>query len=173
MIDFVHQVDLLETVLMRFEVQAQMSLLALQNLRSSDKPDWLAEQFWVIDIEETFASSALELGYQVKNGWGSLARFAQFHEQFAIFSSEYEEPCATFLARHKATHFRPDQFLKLDSAKDLAILRRPYYIENGEIKKELARVTLPKLAQFIRSAFIAVESYISIFHRATVAETSK
>ncbi|MDO6762874.1 hypothetical protein [Agarivorans sp. 1_MG-2023] len=171
-VNFVHQIDLLETVLMRFEVQAHMAKLALQELSSPEVDGSLAYEFWRIDVEETFASSTLELGYQIKNGWKALSYHAKHHDAFDIFRMGYKEPSDTFLARHKATHFQPDQFLEHNTAKEYSILRRPYHVDNGEIKKELAKATLPKVAKLIRSSFTASDEYLHTFWAATVGENN-
>ncbi len=171
-VNFVHQIDLIETVLMRFEVQAHMAKLTLHELSSPEVDGSLAYEFWVIDVEEVFASATLELGYQIKNGWKELSYHAKHHAAFDIFKTDYKEPSDTFLARHKATLFKPEQFLKHTAAKENSILRRPYYVENGEIKKELAKVTLPKVANLIRSSFTASEEYLHTFWIATVGDSS-
>jgi len=134
-------------------------------------------RFWLSDynnpekyseVEDSFSSTILELGYQIKNGWYALSHYSKIDSAFSIFKQKYTEPSDTFLARHKATHFKPEQFLNHTTSQVYSILRRPYYLDNGEIKKELARETLPKVVNLIRCSFEAGESYLSTFHNATV-----
>jgi hypothetical protein len=167
--DFVHTLDLLETVLVRFEVQARLTEIALEDMDGlGDRT--LGEEFWQIDVEESFASSSLELAYQLSNAWKKLAGFASENNVFSIFSSPYVKLSDTFLARHKGTHFDPKGFQNHKVSNDYAILRRPYSIVDGKLEKEMAKYTLPKIARLVRDAFKESDEYISTFWQACSGE---
>src|SRR5215211_5741453 len=115
--DFVHTLDLLETVLNRFEINVHLSKLALEQLENPARVGSLGWEFSQIDIEEFFASNLLELCYQVSNAWEAVERFADKDKAFKIFRTKYKKPSNTLLARHKAIHFQPMQFEMHDIAK--------------------------------------------------------
>ncbi len=166
--DFVHTLDLLETVLNRFEISAHLSRLALEQLENPARVGSLGWEFWQIDVEESFASNLLELCYQVSNAWKEIERFADKDKAFQILKTKYKEPSNTLLARHKATHFQPMQFERHDIAKRYSILRRPYHIHDGKLEKELAKDTMPKVAKLIQDAVQEGLNYLSKFREATI-----
>jgi hypothetical protein len=164
--DFVHTLDLLETTLTRFEITASLARLALLNIAEWHDTESLGWEFWQIDIEEFIAASVLEFSYQLDNAWQSLAGFAKKDNAFKIIDGNYRKPSKTLLARHHATHFHPDHFQQHRIADEYSILRRPYVVEEGVLKKELARVTLPKVAALIRAAIDEGFRYITLFRDA-------
>jgi hypothetical protein len=102
--------DLLETVLTRFEINVHLSKLALEQLKDPTRVGSLGWEFWQIDIEEFFASNLLDLFYQLSNAWEEIDRFAKKDKAFEILRAEHKDLSETLLARHKATHFKPVQF---------------------------------------------------------------
>jgi len=74
--DFVHTLDLLETVLVRFEISAHLAKLALKDLETPERVGSLGWEFWQIDVEEYFAFNLLELCYQISNAWKVIEAFA-------------------------------------------------------------------------------------------------
>src|SRR6266508_1496744 len=74
--DFVHTLDLLETVLIRFEISVHLSRLALEQLENPARVGSLGWEFWQIDVEEFFASNLLDWCYQVSNAWEKIDGFA-------------------------------------------------------------------------------------------------
>src|SRR5688572_7966374 len=95
--DFVHTLDLLETVLNRFEISVHLSRLALEQLENPAQVGSLGWEFWQIDIEEFFASNLLELCYQVSNAWEEIDRFAQKDKIFEILRTKHKRPSNTLL----------------------------------------------------------------------------
>jgi hypothetical protein len=166
--DFVHTLDLLETVLIRFEISIHLSKLALEQLEDPAQVGSLGWEFWQIDIEEFFASNLLDLCYQVSNAWREIESFAQKDEVFEVLRKKHIYPSETLLARHKATHFKPIQFEKHQIAKQYSILRRPYRIQNGRLQKELARETMPRVASLIKGAVQEGVNYLDKFREATI-----
>jgi hypothetical protein len=166
--DFVHTLDLLETVLNRFEINVHLSRLALEQLENPARVGSLGWEFWQIDIEEFFASNLLELCYQASNAWEAVERFADKDNAFKIFRTKYKKPSNTLLARHKATHFQPLQFEKHGLAKQYSILRRPYQIQDGKLEKELAKETMPKVVRLVQDAVQEGLNYLSEFREATI-----
>jgi hypothetical protein len=166
--DFVHTLDLLETVLNRFEINVHLSRLALEQLENPARVGSLGWEFWQIDIEEFFASNLLELCYQVSNAWEAVERFAAKDKAFKIFRTKYKKPSNTLLVRHKATHFQPLQFEKHDVAKQYSILRRSYQIQDGKLEKELAKETMPKVVRLVQDAVQEGLNYLSQFREATI-----
>ena len=69
---------------------------------------------------------------------------------------------------HKATHFQPKDFIQHKISQKYSILRRPYYIVDGKLEKELAKYTMPKVAKLIQDTVVDSLSYIDKFRRATV-----
>jgi len=166
--DFIHILDLLETVLIRFEISVHLSKLALEQLENPARVGSLGWEFWQIDIEEFFASNLLEFCYQLSSAWKKLQNFADQDTAFRILQTQYEKPSETLLARHKATHFEPMQFESHKIAKQYSILRRPYYIQDGKLKKELAKDTMPRVANLIQSAVQEGVNYLNEFRKATI-----
>ncbi|WP_163131957.1 hypothetical protein [Agarivorans sp. Alg241-V36] len=164
--DFVHTIDLLETVLCRFEIQARLTELALKDMESIEEGA-LGWEFFQIDVEETFASSFMELTYQLSNAWKELDKFTQKSSSFEILGSTHVKLSSTFLARHKATHFDPDGFQRHEVSREYAILRRPYSVKDGVLEKGLVRHTAPKTAKLIRDAFGECNQYLDSFLAAT------
>src|SRR4051812_46749748 len=62
---FLHTLDLLETVLVRFEISTHLARLAPHEMEQSTAQGSLKWEFWQIDVEEFFASNLLELCYQL------------------------------------------------------------------------------------------------------------
>jgi hypothetical protein len=166
--DFVHTLDLLETVLTRFEITVHLSKLALEQLENPARIGSLGWEFWQIDVEEFFASNLLDWCYQVSNAWEKIDRFANEDRAFEILKTKHKEPSETLLARHKATHFKPMQFESHHIAKQYSILRRPYYIQDGKLQKELAKETMPKVTNLIQGAVQEGVNYLNKFREATI-----
>jgi hypothetical protein len=166
--DFVHTLDLLETVLIRFEISVHLSKLALEQLKDPARVGSLGWEFWQIDIEEFFASNLLDLCYQVSNAWEEVDRFAKKDKAFEILQTKHKDPSETLLARHKATHFKPVQFESHHVAKQYSILRRPYRVQDGKLQKELAKETMPKVANLIQGAVQEGVNYLGKFREATI-----
>jgi hypothetical protein len=166
--DFVHTLDLLETVLTRFEISVHLSKLALEQLKDPARIGSLGWEFWQIDIEEFFASNLLDLCYQVSNAWEEIDRFAKRDKTFEILRAKHKNPSETLLARHKATHFKPIQFESHNVSKQYSILRRLYRVENGKLQKELAKETMSKVANLIQGAVKEGVIYLGKFHEATI-----
>ena len=166
--DFVHTLDLLETVLIRFEISVHLSKLALEPLKDPARIGSLGWEFWQIDIEEFFASNLLDLCYQVSNAWEEIDRFAKSDKAFEILRTKHKKPSETLLARHKATHFKPVQFESHNVSKQYSILRRPYRVENGKLQKEVAKETMPKVANLIQGAVKEGANYLGKFREATI-----
>jgi hypothetical protein len=166
--DFVHTLDLLETVLIHFEISVHLCKLALEQLENPVRAGSLGWEFWQIDIEEFFASNLLELCYQLSNAWKKLQNFADKETSFRILQTNYKKPRETLLARHMATHFDPMQFESHKIAGQYSILRRPYHIQDGKLKKELAKDTMPRVANLIRGAVEEGVNYLNEFHKATI-----
>lgn len=166
--DFVHTLDLLETVLTRFEISVHLSKLALERLEKPEHVGSLGWEFWQIDIEEFFASNLLELCYQLSNAWKKLQDFADNNDAFRILQMKYEKPSETLLARHKATHFQPKDFESHHIADKYSILRRPYHIQDDKLQKELAKETMPRVTSLIHSAVQEGVNYLGKFCEATI-----
>lgn len=166
--DFVHTIDLLETVLTRFEISAHLAKLALKELETPQRVGSLGWEFWQIDVEEFFASNLLELCYQVENAWETIQGFGDKEKAFDILKDRCRKPSNTIIARHKAAHFQPKDFIEHKVSQKYSILRRPYYIIGGRLEKELAKYTMPKVARLIQDTVVDGMSYIEKFHRATV-----
>ena len=166
--DFVHTLDLLETVLTRFEISVHLSKLALEQLEDPARIGSLGWEFWQIDIEEFFASNLLELCYQLSNAWKRLENYADKDTAFKILQVKYENPSETLLARHMATHFIPKDFERHHIADKYSILRRPYLVQDGRLQKELAKETMPRVAKLIRDTTQEGVNYLNKFHKATI-----
>jgi hypothetical protein len=166
--DFVHTLDLLETVLNRFEISVHLSKLALEQLEDPARFGSLGWEFWQIDIEEFFASNLLDLCYQLSNAWKEIDKFAQKDKAFEILRTKHKDPSETLLARHKATHFKPVQFENHQIAKQYSFLRRPYRVQNGRLQKELAKETMPRVASLIKGAVQEGVNYLGKFREATI-----
>lgn len=166
--DFVHTLDLLETVLTRFEISVHLAKLALEQLENPARIGSLGWEFWQIDIEEFFASSLLELCYQLSNAWKKIQAFADQEKAFDILRTKHQKPSKTISARHKATHFEPLQFENLRIANQYSILRRPYQIQDGKLQKELAKETMPRVASLIQGAVQEGSNYLNKFREATI-----
>jgi hypothetical protein len=165
--DFLHTLDLLETVLMRFEIGTRLAKDALEQIESSTQEGDLGWEFWQIDIEEFFAANLLELCYQISNAWKTLEGFSKKDPALRILRTKHLELGKTILARHKATHFQPEQFESLEIAQQFSILRRPYSIKNGRLEKELAKFTIPKVAALIHEAVDEGYIYLKKFQAST------
>ena len=166
--DFVHTLDLLETVLTRFAISAHFARIALAQLEHSVQPGSLGWEFWQIDIEEYLATNLLELCYQLSNAWEALQTCADKDEAYRILKEKHTDPSPIILARHKATHFQPDQFEKHRVAHQYSILRRPYRIVDGKLQKELAKDTIPRVAALLHDTVVETADYLKQFHEATV-----
>lgn len=166
--DFVHTLDLLETVLTRFEISVHLAKLALEQLKNPAHIGSLGWEFWQIDIEEFFASSLLDLCYQLSNAWEKIQSFADNEKAFEILQTKYKKPSQTLLARHKATHFEPMQFESHHIAIKYSILRRPYRIQDGKLQKELAKETMPRVSNLVQGAVQEGFDYLNKFREATI-----
>ncbi len=166
--DFVHTLDLLETVLTRFEISVHLSKLAIEEMKDPARVGSLGWEFWQIDVEEFFASNLLELCYQISNAWEKLQGFADKEKAFKILKTQHKKPSKTLHARHNATHFNPTGFQGHKISKQYSILRRPYYIQDGRLQKELAKETMPKVANLIQGAVQEGVDYIGKFREATI-----
>jgi len=166
--DFVHTLDLLETVLVHFEISAHLAKLALEQLENPERAGSLGWEFWQIDVEEFFAATLLELCYQISNAWIKIDKFADKEKAFEILRSKHQKPSDTILARHHVTHFVPEQFESHRVAQQYSILRRPYQIRNGKLEKELARYTMPRVAALIEGAVEEGFNYLDKFRLATI-----
>ena len=166
--DFVHTLDLLETVLTHFEISVHLSELALEELENPARKGSLGWDFWQIDIEEFFAANLLDLCYQLSNAWEKLHGFALKDKAFEILKMKPKKPSETLLARHKATHFEPMQFQSHQLSQQYSILRRPYSIQDGKLQKELAKETMPRVANLIQAAVQEGVNYLGKFREATV-----
>ncbi len=167
-IDFIHTLDLLETVLTRFEISVHLSKLAIDEMKYPARVDSLGWEFWQIDIEEFFASNLLELCNQLSNAWKKLQNYANKEKEFKILKTKYEKPSETLLARHKATHFDPKGYLDTTISSQYSILRRPYHLQDGMVQKELAKETMSKVASLILGAVQEGVDYLGKFRKATI-----
>jgi hypothetical protein len=166
--DFVHTLDLLETVLVRFEISAHLAKLALEQLENPAQSGSLGWEFWQIDVEEFFAANLLELCYQISNAWSKIQEFSDKEKAFAILNSKFLKLGELILARHHATHFVPEQFESHRVAQQYSILRRPYQIRDGKLEKELAKHTMPRVAALIKGAVEEGFDYLDKFRQATI-----
>jgi len=166
--DFLHTLDLLETVLTRFAINTYLTQMALEQLDNSRQAGSLGWEFWQIDVEEFFTANLLELCYQLSNAWEYIQQFANKDTAFNILKKKFRKPGDIILARHKATHFQPGQFEEHRLAQQYAILRRPYQIVDGKLEKELARFTMPKVATLIQDSVIGGYDYLKEFREATI-----
>jgi hypothetical protein len=166
--DFIHTLDLLETVLSRFEISVHLSKLALEQLEDPVRIGSLGWKFWQIDIEEFFASNLLELCYQLSNAWKGLQNFSDKNDAFRFLQMKYQKPSETLLARHMATHFNPKDFESHQIADKYSILRRPYRVQNGKLQKELPKETLPRVAKLIQDTIQEGVNYLNEFRKATI-----
>jgi hypothetical protein len=168
--DFVHTLDLLETVLTRFAISAHFARIALDQLEHPAQPGSLGWEFWQIDIEEYLATNLLELCYQLSNAWKTLQGFATRDKTYAILKKKYQGPSDIILARHKATHLQPDEFEDHQVAHQYSILRRPYRIVDGKLQKELAKDTMPRVAALLHDTIVETVDYLKQFREATVGK---
>ena len=165
---FLHSLDLLETVLIRFEISTHLARLALEQMAQSTEEGSLAWEFWQIDIEEFFASNLLELCYQLSNAWERLQKYADREVAFSVLREKPQKPDEILLARHKATHFQPGQFEDHRIAQQYSILRRPYRVVNGRLEKELAKFTMPRVAALLQDSVTEGYAYLTRFREATI-----
>jgi hypothetical protein len=166
--DFVHTLDLLETVLNRFEISVHLTKLALEQLENPARIGSLGWEFWQIDIEEFLASNLLDLCYQLSNAWKEIQVFADKEKAFEILQAKPKKPSEILLTRHKATHFKPMQFESHRSAGKYSILRRLYQIQDGKLQKELAKETMPRVANLVQGAIQEGLNYLNKFREATI-----
>lgn len=167
--NFVHTLDLLETVLTHFALNAYLSKIALRELEKTENHT-LGWEFWQIDIEHYFAASSLELCYQLSNAWKELEGFGRKNRDLKILKTKYCKPSDIILARHKTSHFKPEQFQCHKVSSIYSILRRPYEIKDGCLVKELAGRTMHKVASQIKKAIEESFNYIKLFKEATFGE---
>jgi len=168
--DFVHTIDLLETVIVHFKLNAYLARLALEDLEN-DKSGSIIMEFWQIDIENYFASNMLELCYQLSNAWKELDRYKNKHNLFNIFASNYLYPNEIIIARHKAEHFKPEQFLSHPISSAYSILRKKYKVIGNRIIKEKAKETMHKVALFVSKAIEEGCNYLGEFAAATIGKS--
>lgn len=166
--DFIHTLDLLETVLTHIEISVHLAKLALEQLENPARIGSLGWEFWQIDIEEFFASSLLDYCYQLSNAWKKIQGFADKEKAFEILRNKKKKPSETFLSRHKATHFEPTQFENHRIARKYSILRRHYRIQDGKLQKELAKETMPRVANLVQGAVQEGLDYLNKFREATI-----
>ena len=60
------------------------------------------------------------------------------------------------------------QFEMHHIAEQYSILRRPYRIQDGKLQKELAKETMPRVANLIQGAVQEGVNYLSKFREATI-----
>ena len=167
--DFVYTLDLLETVLIHFEISVHLAKLALEQLEDPARIGSLGREFLQIDIEEFFASNLLDLCYILSNAWKKIQGFADKDKAFKILQTEPQQPSIeNLLARHKVTHFEPLQFESHRVASKYSILRRPYQSQDGKLKKELAKETMPRVANLVQGAVQEALDYLNKFREATI-----
>ena len=166
--DFLYALDLLETVLTRFGICSELCSVALREMDRVQEEDSLFWNFWQIDVEEFFASSLLELSYQLSEAWKTLERFGREDPGLRVLKAPFQKPGKVLLARHKFTHFQPGHFEDHRLAEEYSILRRPYELVDGRLEKELAKETMPRVASLIRASVDAGQAYLLDFHAATV-----
>lgn len=106
--------------------------------------------------------------YQLSSAWEKLDGFADKENDFEILRTKHKKPSKTLLARHKATHFEPMQFESHHISRQYSILRRLYHIQDGQLKKELAGETMPRVANLVKDAVQEVANYLSKFREATI-----
>jgi hypothetical protein len=166
--NFLYTLDLLETVLVRFEICTYFARQALTQLEQSSTVDSLAGEFWPIDIEEFYASNLLELCYQLSNASEELQNCAKQEKALSIFNGNPPELSDICLARHTTTHFSPTQFENLKIAQQYSILRRPYRVVDGKLDKELAKFTMPRVAELVKDSVEESHRYLTGFREATI-----
>jgi hypothetical protein len=166
--DFVHTLDLLETILTHFKLNACLSKLALKEFEKKIERGTIGWEFWQIDIEHFFAANILELCYQLSNAWKEIEIFETKDKKFKIFKYKYKSPSDIILARHKSTHFKPEQFQNHSISSIYSILRRPYKVKDNILIKELAKDTMPKVANLIKNAIEEGVGYLNIFKKVTI-----
>jgi hypothetical protein len=165
---FLHVLDILETVLTRIEISAYLTLQTVKNLEEGSPQDGATAEFWPIDIEEFLAASLGELCHQLSVGWTALDRNAIQDTRFRILKKTHPKASPISYARHKVSHFAPDQFDTLPIAQQYSITRRPYRIRDGRLEKERAAETLPKVAALVRDSVQDCHAYLVRFREATI-----
>ncbi len=160
--NFIHCLDLLETLLTHFKINSYLAKIAMSEL-SKGEVNGLAGEFWQIDIEHFYAANMLELCYQLSNSWKEIEEYGNRNKAFCIFKGKHIKPNDIILARHHATHFKAHQLLDHHNASIYSILRRPYIIENNKLNKELAKDTMPKVSNLIKTAIEESVKYLNIF----------
>lgn len=166
--NFIHVLDLLETVLVRFEI----STFIAKQIFSQDEPNMmegsLLYEFGQIDIEEYFASNLLEFCHQLSHASKKLKEIAKKDKAFVLFTGHPPEFSKILLARHMATHFVPNDFENHEIAQQYSILRRPYQIVNEKFEKQLARSTMPRVTQLIKDSVTESYNYLTLWRQATI-----
>ncbi len=163
--NFLHTLDLLETVLVRFEISTFIARQIFDQKEPVLTEGSLLFEFGQIDVEEYFASNFLELCYQLENACNEIKKF---EHTFPIFVKQPPKLGRTRFARHKATHFEPAQFEKLTIAQRYSILRRPYKVVNGKLEKELAQYTMPRVAKLFQDSVNEGYRYLILLREATI-----
>lgn len=172
--DFVHTLDLLETTLTHFGIISHLANITLTQLEYPILEGSLGWEFWQVDLEEFFASILLESCYQLSNEWKKIQEFGKKEPSFRILSCTHKEPSKKVLiARHTVTHPKPQEFENHPISDYYSILRRPYKIVDGKLEKELAKYTMPKIANLIQGAVNEALNYISLFQKATIGISPK
>ncbi|MBA3874042.1 MAG: hypothetical protein H0X30_33330 [Anaerolineae bacterium] len=164
---FIHTLDLLETVLVRFEITAFIARQIFQ-AELSVTEDSLMVEFVQIDVEGHFSFNLLELCYELSNACQEIEKFERNDNTFSIFAKSPPKLGTIRLARHKATHFEPEQFEKLAIAKQYSILRRPYKVINGKLEKQLAGDTMPRVVELIKESVAESYRYLTLLREATI-----
>lgn len=165
--NFLNTLDLLDTLLIHFEINSYLTQMALEQFETSEEIGSLGWEFWQIDVEEFFTSNLLNLCYQLHNAWEELQKFSDKDPAFNILKKKSKKP-EIFQARHRFTHFKPDRFEERPIAQKYAILRRRYQIVDGKLEKELAKFTMPKVATLLQDSVMEGYKYLKKFGDATI-----
>jgi hypothetical protein len=101
----------------------------------------------------------------LSNAWEKLYSFEIENTAFKILKTKPKIPSKILLARHKATHFAPMEFQNHPISKHYSILRRPYHIQDGKLQKELAKETMPRVANLIQGTIQEGMNYLGKFRQ--------
>ncbi len=163
--NFLHVLDLLETVLVRFEVSITIAKRIFQEELNKNS---LLYEFEQIDVEEYFASNLLEFCHQLSCASKKLKEIAKKDQALSIFIGPPPELGKILLARHMATHFVPTDFEDNEIARQYSILRRPYQVINGKFEKQVARSTMPRVTLLITDSVRESYNYLTLWRQATI-----
>lgn len=166
--NFLHTLDLLETVLVRFEISTFIARQVFDEVEVPVEKDSPMFDFDQIDVEGYFAFDLLELCYELSNACQEIERLGRNEHKFLIFTKKPPKLGDVRFARHKATHIEPEQFEKLTVSQQYSILRRPYKITDGKLEKELARYTMPRVAKLFKDSVTECYRYLTLLHEAII-----